>query len=269
MVEAWYIQDKGGETRGPFSEKQIQGWLDSGEIDGMRVRQGGSEWCDVSRARAIFRHLASIGWYVQHRGTAHGPFTDAKLRELYRSGEVDSDSEIRQGTTGPWKPAGAILARWQPQAVQAETPNPETAESGPAPDSKWSTEPICHVVVSVVGLAAKNMDGSDRAEIVARCKRRERLFLEYPADHPSEEGLLRVVRTNGRQLGCLSRADTQRILGNTQRGVTHIALLDSTQVTDRSAGLAVKLIVVLCPPGTQSGQAARYISQVLTTSPAD
>lgn len=267
MAEAWYVQDKGGVVSGPFLEKQLTHALLSGQItDDMRVRQSDSDWCDASRARSIFRQLSEKGWYVREHNETHGPFTDTRLRELYQTGEMKPTAEMRRGTTGPWKVASqAVVLSQQPERpIATKLTSVAAGAIECSPLTKWSTEPIRHLLLQVSRTRGTNVDGSQRSEIVGRCQPHERLLFQPSVDGPDEQNLLRVTRTNGEQLGCLSASGTRQILDNAERGINHVVLLDS--VPSNAAlpeAASVRVAVVLCPPGTSREESADYIEQAL------
>ncbi len=270
MAEAWYVQAEDGVVSGPFLEKQVARALLSGQItDDMRVRQSDSDWCEASRARSIFRQLSENGWYVRKHNEMHGPFTDARLDDLYQTGDVEPTAEIRRGTTGPWTVASQAVARRQQQerTIATRLTSVEAGATEHSPLTKWSTEPIRHILLLISGTRGMNLDGSQRSEIVGRCQPHERLLLEPSVNGLDEQNLLRVTRTNGEQLGCLSAHDTRQILDNADRGISHVVLLDSVQsnAAERESP-SVRVAAVLCPPGTRNEESARYIERTLIGS---
>ena len=236
MAEPWFIQSADGTVSGPFHERQISADLIAGKIPvERRVRQGETgPWCDASRAREIFQQLAERGWYIQSAQDTFGPFTADRLLELHRLGELADDANVRQGSKTPWKPAVDVLSLWQSQ------PN-SLNQAPPDRQSKWSTEPIRHYMLPLE-LAFQ--------PVFAKCKSSERLRL-IQADSNDR---LAVVRSNDQTVGYFNHSNSQQLLANCERGITHVVLFPMT-----SASLP-EIAVVLCPPGTQSEECRSYIN---------
>jgi len=53
----------------------------------------------------------------------------------------------------------------------------------------------------VVGVTYDNPDGSSRQAIIARCRLGEQLILEAEPDNQHDPNAVKVLRTNGQQLG--------------------------------------------------------------------
>lgn len=233
---------------GPFPEKQISADLLANKIVvGQRVRQGDDgPWCDADRARAVFRQLAEIGWYIRSGEEQFGPFTDAKLLELHRTGELAADAEVRQGIVGIWKPAGNLLRLWQNQKVSDAAVSPGDAESQDAEFKKWSTEPIRQV--------AMKLNGENLAAKLSSCSYLERLLLVSE----SNSDCIRVTRTNGDLIGHLGEENSKQLVANSQRGVSHIALLNSTMA---EATTHPTVAIILCPPGATAEACRAFVDQ--------
>lgn len=243
MAEKWFVQQEDGTVVGPLSEREVSDDLLSGKIhDRNRVRQGSSgPWCDADRARAVFQQLSEVGWYVRMDGEVFGPFTELKLLELHRVGDLASDSEVRQGVVGIWKPAPGVLSLWQQQKVP-EPQQHDTAGRNEFESRKWSIEPIRHVLMSL----------QYNAQVVSACRPLERLLLEVDPNTPG--ALVRASRTNGKSLGFLSENNSCQILANAERGMTHIALLHSNPNET-----PVLVAIVFCPMGATPEACIDYI----------
>ena len=248
MAENWYVQNGDGSIMGPFAEKQISTDLLANKIvDGQQVRQGeDGPWCEAERARAVFRQLAEVGWYIRAGEEQFGPFTDAKLLELHRTGELAADAEVRQGIVGIWKPAGSLLSLWQNQKVSdTASGNGDTTAQG-AEFKKWSVEPIRQV--------AMKLNGENLAAKISPCSFLERLLL---VSDPNSD-CIRVTRTNGDLIGHLGKENSKQLVANSQRGVSHIALLNST-IDDAKTQPTVAII--LCPPGATAEACRAFVDQ--------
>ncbi len=249
MAEQWYVRESGGKVTGPLLERVVSTDLLSGKIgDNQQVRQGSTgEWCDAARAREVFRQLASVGWYIRAQDEVFGPFTDAKLLELHRTGELDPAAEIRQGTAGNWKLAESTLSLWQQQKVPAATnQSAEDRDSSESVDGgKWSVEPMRHIFVDLevhYALPASN------------CAPFEHLLLKHNNDESMGERLL-LTRTNDQRVGYLHPETSQQILANSERGLSHVTLFHSAKDN------TVQVAIVLCPPGSSSESCKEYINQ--------
>lgn len=239
MAEPWYVQLEDGTVAGPFLEREVSDDLLSGKITSrQRVRQGATgAWCNADRAKTVFRLLTEQGWYIRNGNEEFGPFTDTKLLELHRNHEIEADSEVRQGLVGIWKSADAVLSIWQNQKAPVTTP--AVQEDNRA----WSIEPIRHLVMTVDV-------GTDEVPV---CFPQERLLLESLA---GAEPRISVSRTNGQRIGLLSRHNSALILGNADRGLSHVAMLHSPP-----ASRPVMVAVVLCPAGATAKACRSYINE--------
>lgn len=253
MAEQWYVQKTDGTISGPFLERDVSLDLLSGKIgDDQKVRQGSAgPWCDAARARSVFRQLADVGWYIRTQDEVFGPFTEAKLLELHRTGELDPAAEIRQGVAGNWKLAESTLSLWQQQKVpQAKSNDPaavETSDSSESVDGgKWSIEPMRHIFVDLE---------VHYAPAVSSCERFEHLLLKHCDDEAMGDRLL-VTRTNDQRVGYLNPENSQQVLSNAERGLSHVTLFHAVIEND-----SVQVAIVLCPPGSSSESCKDYIDQ--------
>ena len=228
MVEPWFIEENDGTISGPFHERQVAVDLLSGKIDAtQRVRQGDSgKWYPAERARNVFLELAEQGWYVRSNGQTFGPFTPNRILELSRSNELATDADLRQGLSGPWRPANSILALWQAPPHTANDPPDTTSDTR----AKWITEPIRHYTLPLE-LAQET--------VVASCHPLEHLQLQQSQRGAKE--ILAIVRSNDQIVGYLSELNSQQLLTNSRRGITHVILLATTDT-------ATDVVVILCPP---------------------
>lgn len=255
MSQPWYVKRTDGTVAGPFPERDVSADLLSGRIDDSQsVRQGDQgPWCPAARARVVFRQLAEVGWYIRNGQEVFGPFTDAKILQLHRDGELDPNADLRQGTQANWKSAEAVLSIFQNQKV------PEVRQEAPANgdlkgyDSsesigggKWSIEPMRHAIVDLE---------VHYANTAKKCAQLEHLLLQQTDDTQLGDRLL-VTRTNGERVGYLGLENSRQILANSERGLTHVTLLHSTpNITP------ITVAVVLCPPGSSSEACKRYIDE--------
>jgi hypothetical protein len=63
-------------------------------------------------------------WYVFDEGSTSGPFEGEAVADMIRNGELDQDSQLREGDSGPWLPVsktpfGPILARLEAEERMA------------------------------------------------------------------------------------------------------------------------------------------------------
>ena len=251
MAEQWFVKSADGSITGPLLERDIAADLISGKIDDAQfVRQGlNGPWCEATRARAVFQQLAAVGWYLRMKGEEFGPFTDARLLQLHRDGEVTADAEVRQGADGKWKSAESVLSIFQNQKTPAAKKDDsvldgETDES--VSGSKWSVEPLRHAIVAL------EVHYSSAA---ANCQRLEHLKL-YTSDDPQMGERLLVARTNGERVGFLGLDNSRQILANAERGLAHITLLHSVPSTT-----PVSVAIVLVPAGYNEQDCHRYIEE--------
>ena len=248
LAENWYVQNGDGSIIGPLPEKQISADLIANKIvSGQRVRQGDDgPWCEAERARAVFRQLAEVGWYIRNGDEQFGPFTDAKLLELHRTGELAADAEVRQGIVGIWKPAGNLLSLWQNQKVSDTAANPGDTASQDAEFKKWSVEPIRQI--------AMKLNGENLAAKISPCSYLESLLLVSESDSQC----IRVTRTNGDLIGHLGEENSKQLVANSQRGVSHIALLNSTMTESKTQPTVA---IILCPPGATAEACRAFVDQ--------
>ena len=252
MAEPWFVKQADGTVAGPLLERLVAADLLAGKIDDAQfVRQGqDGPWCEASRARALFQQLAAVGWYVRIKGEDFGPFTDTRLLQLHRDGELDQTSEVRQGSNGTWKPAESVLSIFQNQKSKPASNNNDNALLSDTDESvsgsKWSVEPIRHAVVDL------EIPYSSAA---GNCSRLEHLILHTTTDDQME-GRLLVARPNGERIGFLGLENSQQILANAERGLSHIALLHSAP-----AETPIAVAIILVPPGYVENDCHRYIDE--------
>lgn len=253
MAEPWFVKRADGTIVGPLLERDVAADLLAVKIDDTQfVRQGqNGAWCEAARARALFQQLADAGWYVRIKGDEFGPFTDTRLLQLHRDGELDHTSEVRQGIGGTWKSAESVLSIFQNQKTQQQdTTNSESALATETDESvvgsKWSVEPIRHAVVDL------EIPYSSSA---GNCAHLEHLRLHTTTDQQMEDRLL-VARTNGERIGFLGLENSRQILANAERGLTHIVLLHSQPSTT-----PVSVAIVLVPPGYVENDCHHYIDE--------
>lgn len=232
MAQDWYVEEENGSVAGPFAEKEVAARLLAGEIkDNQRVRQGDqTEWCSAQRARIIFQRLAETGWYIKEDDQVYGPFTDAKILDLYRADDISDGAFLRQGPNGDWKTASSLLSQWVQQSVQKPTEDSSTTVG------KWSVAPFRHVFM-------KLEQGS-----TGKCQP-----LEHVSLREHNESIL-VERACGQSVGQLSNEDALQIRFNSERGVTHLSFV----ITNRGPNC---IAVVLCPPGSSASMCHQYLNE--------
>lgn len=250
MAEEWFVKLENGEVTGPFTEREIATDLLSQQIDDrQQVRQGkDGAWCESARARAVFQQLANAGWYVRSGEEIFGPFTEAKLLDLHRSNDLAPGSEVRQGLTGDWKSADAVLALSQNQKVPVESSSSWRSEDNAQvsmASRNWSVEPIRHV------LMALELGSPGATEL---CAPFERLQLSLP-DTPHDGCRLTVQRMNGDEVGTLGEQNSRQIVANSERGLTHVTLFHSS-----TGPGAAEIALVLCPPGIEASVCRDYVA---------
>jgi len=262
VSQPWYIKRADGTVAGPFPERDVSADLLSGRIDdGQSVRQGETgPWCAAARARTVFRQLADVGWYIRNAQEVFGPFTDARILQLHRDGELDPNAELRQGTKANWKSAEAVLSIFQNQKV------PEARKEAASDDlkgydssesignGKWSIEPMRHAIVDLE---------VHYANTAKKCSRLEHLLLQRTDEQQMGDRLL-VTRTNGDRVGYLGLENSQQILSNSERGMSHVTLLHSDPTIT-----PIAVAVVLCPPGSSSEGCKRYIDEQFHPQPTE
>lgn len=252
MAEQWYVQMPNGVVDGPFVERDVAAQLLNGSIkDACRVKQGlHGQWCEASRARAVFQQLAETGWYIRIGDDQFGPFTEARLLQLHASGEMADGSELRKGTNGTWKSADSILSLWQQQKVP--TPGAVASEVQSIQSRQWSVEPIRHVIMAIEFEASFN-----EGDLLPS----ERLLLSMPSPYPdSLDGSYRlsVMNTNGRHVGKLSEQNSRQVAQNAERGLSHLAMWYPRAGRNRP-----EIALVLCPPGISPELCRQYIDRHL------
>lgn len=232
MAQDWYIEQEDGSVAGPFAEKDVASRLLAGEIkDHQRVRQGDqSEWCGAQRARAIFQRLAETGWYIKDGDQTFGPFTDAKILDLYRADDLGDDACLRQGPHGDWKSAKSLLPQWVQQSARDPAGDSNTTVG------KWSVAPFRHVFMQLEQSSVRD------------CRPFEHLTMR------EQDQAIIVERACGQGVGQLSHEDALQIRANNERGVTHLSFV----VRDRGPNC---IAVVLCPPGSSASMCHQYLDE--------
>jgi len=68
-----------------------------------------------------------------------------------------------------------------------------------------------HFFIEAVGVMKINEDGSDRQKILGRCRPGEVLLLVREASGIHDEGVIKIVRSNGDQIGFVAKSMADRI----------------------------------------------------------
>lgn len=97
-----FFVKQGSSVHGPFSESKLRDLLNNGTIPGdASIKQGeNGEYLTVAHVQKTFEQLEETGWYIKSFNTVHGPFVEAKLRKLLKSGKIPAASRITQGKQG-------------------------------------------------------------------------------------------------------------------------------------------------------------------------
>lgn len=97
----------------------------------------------------------------------------------------------------------------------------------------------------VVGVTHRNSDGTDRQRLLKKCKRRERLVLVRETNNPHDSNAVKVCRSNGGQLGYLSRDVANQIAERLDKGLDVIAEITSLTggglIFNRTRGCNIKI----------------------------
>lgn len=84
---------------------------------------------------------------------------------------------------------------------------------------------IRHSFAKVAGVTFPNDDGSERQDIIRRCKRGEQLILRHDAYNAHSLFATQVVRANGEQLGHVPEYLAERICGETEDGYNTVCVI--------------------------------------------
>jgi len=149
----------------------------------------------------------------------------------------------------------------------------EQAEPSGSPDGiDWSA-PLLHYFTDIVGVAHENADGSSRADIIRQCDRLETLELEHEADNPHDPNAIRVCRSDGGQLGYLSRYVARHVAEEMAADYSFVGFFagftggqeieEDGEDADANALGAVRILLVRVADGITDAEAQRYLDDAM------
>jgi hypothetical protein len=114
-----------------------------------------------------------------------------------------------------------------------------------------------HFHTKVVGVTFRNSDGTDRQELIARCRVSEPVQLIADPDNPVDADAVAVCRANGEQLGHLRAELAREIVNKSAMGWRYaVCISDLTGGNGKNRG--VNLLLLVAPPGVSDDEAQRY-----------
>ncbi len=75
-------------------------------------------------------------WQIKRGDKVHGPFSDDQLRQLLRTGRIDSDTPVRRSENSIWRKAGDTVSLLSPQPASDTTPEVHAVVDQVTPDRK-------------------------------------------------------------------------------------------------------------------------------------
>jgi len=127
-----------------------------------------------------------------------------------------------------------------------------------------------HAFAKVAGVTFPNDDGSERQEIIKRCKVGESLIFRHDAYNEYSVFATQVLRTNGEQLGHAPEYLAERISQEVEAGYKVVGVLkDLTGGTWDKPTRGVNFIVFFVAKDVTSEELQLYANSVFTLDAAD
>ena len=127
---------------------------------------------------------------------------------------------------------------------------------------------IRHFHSKVVGVSHKNDDGSSRQSHIKKCSLFESLLLDHEEDNAHDPNAVRVLRSNGRQLGYLDARLAEEIVKKSAKGYRFATLIKSITGGEGEKTLhGVNLLIVQASPGTSDGAVKNYLKGLMKEDP--
>jgi hypothetical protein len=123
-----------------------------------------------------------------------------------------------------------------------------------------------HTFAKVAGVTFPNDDGSERQEIISRCRSSEQLILQHDAYNEYSVFATKVLRTNGEQLGHAPEYLAEKIVDRIEDGYRPIGLLlNVTGGTFDCPTRGVNFVVFFIAPDVSQAELDSYASTVLAS----
>lgn len=120
-----------------------------------------------------------------------------------------------------------------------------------------------HFFGNVAGESHYNADGTDRQDIIPRCRVGEPLILAHEPDHPHDINAIRVLRANGQQIGYLERELAGQVVSRSAKGTKFHAAIAGIGRPQRSAPYGVALLIIVDNDDGSAAEIAQYARAVL------
>lgn len=234
--QGWYIRSDGNEF-GPFTEHRVRELFQKGDLGShAEVRRGTKmPWRPAADLSLLHQQQKASGVEVVPSPTQGG---GVELPSSTAGKDGTSDGSVDANGASTLSPG---LSRQPAQAGVNQAGANSSEGVVPSHGSKWSTEPLRHVLMELDEVVGA---------IAVRCETLECLLLQH------ELNCVWVTRGDGAKLGKLNKSDSQLLLSNSDRGVLHVTLLHS-----QPSLIPVRVAVVCCSPGFGSDDCRKYIDQ--------
>ena len=120
---------------------------------------------------------------------------------------------------------------------------------------------ITHLFTKLVGVSHRNRDGSSRQRTISECQSFERLVLDHEEDNTHDSNAVRVLRSNGSQIGYLKAELAQAIVALVKRGHRFAVFL--VQVTGGSNRVqGANLLIIGAPARFTDLDVQTYVNSI-------
>jgi hypothetical protein len=216
--------------------------------------------------------IVAIGYLheIMSRITADGVIDRDELTELHLA--------IERVIPAAWRPpiiqarkkreAGRRERRKEARNVEREKEKEERKRS--REDEYARKMRLRHAFAKVAGVTFPNDDGSERQEIIRRCKVGEHLILRHDANSQYSAFATQVLRTNGEQLGHAPEYLADRICQEVEAGYKVVGVLkDLTGGTWDQPTHGANFIVFFLAQDVTSEELQQYTNSVFALDAAD
>jgi hypothetical protein len=189
-------------------------------IDGKLDIQEIKELCHWLRANESNTQIVAIAYLhaIMKRIAADGVIDRDELIELHCAVERVVPQSHRLPIIAARKKRDAARRERLREAKRIQLEREKEERRRIAAEEYARSMRLRHAFAKVAGVTYPNTDGSERQEIVKRCKSGERLILRHESDNAYSEFAVQVLRENGEQLGYVPEYLAERICQELESG---------------------------------------------------
>jgi hypothetical protein len=232
----------------------VDGKLDVDEIKSLR------SWL---RANESNTQIAAIGYLIDimNRIAADGIIDRDELLELHLAVERVVPAAYRDSIVQARKKRDALRRERLQEARRVEKEK-VAEERNSSREECRNRRRLRHAFAKVAGVSFPNDDGSERQQIVRRCKSGEHLILRYEPDNAYSEFAIQVLRENGEQIGHAPEYLAERICEQNEKGYRSFGVVKCvTGGTPDKPTRGVNFLTVFVAEGVSPEELQQYVDK--------